>query len=311
MEESSYPRACDLIRLGQLDEANAIVDAEIQRVASQGNSNELWKLRFLTSRILAIKGQVEEAVKYLESLSPPDIRDVESCASLKMRRGSYLGDLGRYEAAHQLLFAAESMARDAGLLEVLADVHLRRGFVFFLQKDYVSSDRMYRAARDLAGQSGDWYLRGTALWGIGKILMIQGHYQEAMPWLEEALGIFDAAESPLDVATVWSELAVCYLGLEDDDKAMTLFRKAEKVNCEAGFVHNYQVVLANIGNVYLHRKEYLTAISYYRWALALAREIKDPVSIKKWTYNINLTYARIRLATDLTHLPSPDRNVGN
>ena len=95
-----------------------------------------------------------------------------------------------------------------------------------------------------------------------------------------------------------SELAVCYLGLGDDEKAMDLFRKAEQVNSECGVVHNYQVVLANIGNVYLHRRDYFTAISYYQRALTLPREIRDPVSVKKWTRNINLAYARIRFAVD-------------
>jgi len=100
---------------------------------------------------------------------------------------------------------------------------------------------------------------------------------------------------------VWGELAVCYLGLGDDEKAMELFRKAERVDYECGVAHNYQVSLANIGNVHLHRRDYFTAIDYYQRALALARQIKDPVSVKKWTRNINLAYARIRLAVDTTN----------
>lgn len=79
---------------------------------------------------------------------------------------------------------------------------------------------------------------------------------------------------------------------------MELFRTAERVNYEVDVVHNYQVVLANIGNVYLHRRDHFTAISYYSRALALAREIKDPVSVKKWTRNINLAYARVKLSVD-------------
>ncbi len=119
-----------------------------------------------------------------------------------------------------------------------------------------------------------------------------------MPWLENSLKIFEAAGSRLDVAMVWSELAVCHLGMGDDEKAMELLRAAEKVTHDAGYVHNYQVNLANIGNVYLHRGDHLTAISYYERALEVAREIKDPVSIKKWTRNIMLAYARIRWAVD-------------
>jgi hypothetical protein len=47
------------------------------------------------------------------------------------------------------------------------------------------------------------------------------------------------------------------------------------------------MVLANIGNVYSSPRPF-TAISYYQGAIALTREIKDPVSMKKWTRNINL-----------------------
>lgn len=54
----------------------------------------------------------------------------------------------------------------------------------------------------------------------------------------------------------------------------------------------------------MYRRDYLTALSYYRRAVSLARQIKDPVSVKKWTYNINLAYARIRAQVDQDH-PRP------
>jgi tetratricopeptide (TPR) repeat protein len=118
------------------------------------------------------------------------------------------------------------------------------------------------------------------------------------------------AGARLSIATVWSEMAVCYLGTGQDEKVMELFRQAELVNSESGAVYNYQVVLGNIGNVYLHRRDHFTAISYYRRALVLAHEIKDPVSIKKWTRNINLAYARIRQSVDRTD-PRPSVMLGH
>lgn len=90
-----------------------------------------------------------------------------------------------------------------------------------------------------------------------------------MPSLEESLDIFEKADARVTIAMLWSELAVLHLGMGDDERAMQLFRKAERVNYECGVIHNYQVVLANIGNVYLHRRDYFTAIFYYQRALAL------------------------------------------
>jgi tetratricopeptide (TPR) repeat protein len=302
MEDSATKRARDLMRLGDFDGACGIVEEQIERIGNNANTGELWRLRFIRAEVLDAQGRVEEALKYLESFAAPDAGDVESGAALKMYRGSYFGFLGRNLTSHALLSEAETMAREAGLLELLGDVYLSRAFIFFRQKDYVSSDRLYRSALDLSERIGGWYLRGHGFWGIGKNLMIREHYKEAIPSLENSLAVFEKAEAPLAVAMVWGELAVRYLGLGDDEKAMELFRRAEHVNCECGAVHNYQVVLANIGNVYLHHRDYFTAISYYERALALAREIKDPISVKKWARNINLAYARIRLAVDQGNL---------
>ncbi len=87
--------------------------------------------------------------------------------------------------------------------------------------------------------------------------------------------------------------AVCDLGLGDDRRSFKLLEAALEAKSAAGTVPNYLVLLANIGNVYLHRRNYLTAIDCYRRALTLAREINDPVSIQKWSYNIRLAYARL------------------
>jgi tetratricopeptide (TPR) repeat protein len=298
MQPSAEQRACELILIGDLRSASEIAEGEIDRLGDQGNSTELWGLRFIRARVLDAQGHVEEALRYLETRGQPTAEDIESRAALRVYRGAYSGSLGRYEPSHRLFEEAETLARDAGLFKLLGNIYLSRAFIFFVQKDYASSEALFRAALKIAEQVGGWYLRGHSLWGIGKTLMIQEHYDEAMPWLNESLEIFENASARLSIAMVWSELAVCYLGLGDDEGAMVLLRKAEQVNYEAGVIHNYQVVLANIGNVYLHRRDHFAAISYYRRALALAREIKDPVSIKKWTRNINLAYARIRLAVD-------------
>jgi tetratricopeptide (TPR) repeat protein len=128
--------------------------------------------------------------------------------------------------------------------------------------------------------------------------MIQRFHQAAMPWLEESLVLYESAGARLLMAIVWGELAVCRLGLGEDRRSLELLENALRVQSETGTVQNYLVVLANIGNVYLHRGDYLTAIAYYRRALELAREIKDPVSIQQWSGNIRLAYAHLRQSVD-------------
>jgi tetratricopeptide (TPR) repeat protein len=301
MNEPPDKIALDLLHLGHLDAASTIAEREIRLATGQKRTTELWRFHFIQAQVLEAHGQVEEALKYLDALRQPDVLDAESCAALKMRRGVCLGLLGRHEHSHRLLAEAEVMARETGLLDMQGDVCLCRAFIFFREKNYMSSDQLFRAVHKIAEQVGGWYLRGHALWGIGKNQMIQGHHKEAFPWLEESLGIFESVGAQLSTALVWGELGDCYLGCGDDGKALDLFQKAAEVERTSRASHNYQVSLASIGNVYLHRRDYFTAISYYQRALSLAREIKDPVSIKKWTRNINLAYARIRLSVDQTN----------
>lgn len=295
MDNSRKTLARDLLRLDKLEGAREVAEAEI------GIAENPWPYRMILLELQRLQGLREEALQelnHLEQLDPPAQEDIESSIGIKKLRGYYSGLLGRYETSHQWLDEAEALALEANLIETRAEVLLCQAMILFLQQDYVASDRIFRVVLDLSQQIGGWYFRGSALWGIGKNLMIQTHYEEAIPWLQQSLVIFEGVRAELAMALVWSELAVCHLGLGNDQLSLDLLRSAEDVQLKAGTVANYQVVLANIGNVYLYRNDYLTAISYYRRALALSREIKDPVSIRKWTYNINLAYMKMRAALE-------------
>jgi tetratricopeptide (TPR) repeat protein len=301
MRHDAVEQAQNLVRLGDFDGARGIAEEALEHIGDRGNATNICRLHFVRAQVMALRGCVEEAVIYLESVPFPPDDDIESRAMFMMHRASLAGFLGRYETSHRLFEEAEVLASREAAFEVLGEIYLSRAFIFFRQKDYGSSDTLFRAALNIAEQASNWYFRGHGLWGVGKNLMIQGHYQEALPWLEESLAIFETAGARLSIAMVWGELGVCCLGQGDDARALDLFQRAATIEEEFGAVHNYQVSLASIGNVFLHRSHYLTAISYYQRALAIAREIKDPVSIKKWTRNINLAYARIRLSVDETN----------
>ena len=151
---------------------------------------------------------------------------------------------------------------------------------------YNSADESLRSALEPASSGSNDLLQGLIVSGLGKNLMFQSEYAAAIPRFEEALAIFEKLEYPLYTAIMWSELANCYLHLDDPDKALELLEKSERVFSECGATPNYQVCLANIGNIYLYRREFATAISYYRRALELARELGDQLSMGKWLQNL-------------------------
>lgn len=295
MERPDKNLARDLLRQGKLATAAAVATTAIE------DTNNPWPYRLVLLDIQRLKGQRAEALLELERLAeldPPAPEHAESCIGIKKLRGYYAGLLGRYKACHQLLKEAEELARGSNLIEPLAEVHQCQAMICFLRQNYTESDRIFRIILDLSHELGGWYFRGSGLWGIGKNLMIQRRYEKALPWLEQALEVFLEADAKVSVAIVWEEMAVCHLGLGRDQQALDLLWRAEAAQLKAGTVANYQIVLGNIGNVYLYRKDFPTAISYYQRALSIAHEIKDPVSIHKWTYNTNLALMRMREALD-------------
>ena len=298
MQEPAHQTARDLIRLCSFDEAINIVENELHRCEDKGASAEIWNLRFSRSDLLRFRGHTEEALSYLsvkEKEFSPNNNDFPTQIGLKKTRGYCLGMMGKYNPSDGLLEEAERLARDIESLELLCEVWQSQAWFSYVRKRFVSSDRLFREIFRTSEQIDSWYFRAIGLWGIGKNLMMRGHdnkdetlLREALPWFEEAHDLFAAAGRRM---YAWGDMAVCYLDLGDDKKSLELLESVLPVYAEAGWVHNYQVTIANIGNVYRIRGDYLRAIDYYRCAVEYAREIKDPVSIQKWTQNIRLSYA--------------------
>src|SRR5689334_10118231 len=111
MNEFQSKRARDLLRLDDLEGANDIAEAGIERVADQGNDSELWRLRFVRAEVMRLRGKPEQALKYLESqpaLNHPNDHDIESRCGICMHRGYHLGLMARFEPAHRLLAESEA-----------------------------------------------------------------------------------------------------------------------------------------------------------------------------------------------------------
>ena len=305
MNEPAHQTARDLIRLCDLDGASRIVDSELQRCDDEGSSADVWNLRCARADLTRLRGHAEEALVYLsakEKANPPESDDVPSLIALKKTCGYCQGMLGKYAISDKLLEEAEKLARNAGLLELLCEVWHSQAWFLYVRLNFESSDRLFREILSASEQVGGWYFRAIGLWGIGKNIMMRGHVnsdatllREALRWFEESHDLFAAAGRQM---FAWGDMAVCHLDLGDDQKSLELLEDLLPVYAEAGWVHSYQVTIANIGNVYRHRGDYLRAIDYYRTAVEYAQEIKDPVSIRKWTYNIRLSYSLLRQSVE-------------
>jgi len=160
-------------------------------------------------------------------------------------------------------------------------------------RDYNSADECFRSALESAPEETNEQLRGLIVSRLAKNIMYRGEFSAAIPRLEEALATFEKLGQPSYCAIERCELANCCLNVYEPEKALEFFQKAERVFVNFGATPNYQVCLANVGNDYLYRREFLTAISYYQRALELARKLGDQLSIAKWLHNLGQAYSEL------------------
>jgi tetratricopeptide (TPR) repeat protein len=119
MEYQDKHLARDLLRRYDL------VAATIAANSALNATNNPWPYRLVLPHVQRLQGQRAEALHELEHLAevdPPFPGDAESSIGIKKLRDYYAGPLGRYKASHQLLHEAEKLARDANLVEGLAEV---------------------------------------------------------------------------------------------------------------------------------------------------------------------------------------------
>jgi len=293
MTDSILEQATLAHRGGDLKRALELAEEGLAGTAVEVSPKDRYELCVLKSHCLSALGQWQEALDALESAGKVDELDAAAQARLAMHKGYLMGSLARYAECWSLLGQAEQKARELRLPTLVAEILWRRGMMSIFVGDYDSADECLRSALELASAENNQQLQGLTLAGLAKNLVYRGEYAAAIPRFEEALETFEKLESPFHCAIIWSELANCYLNVDEPEKALQFFQKAESVFLESGATPNYQVCLANIGNVYLYLREFLTAISYYQRALELARQLGDQLSISKWLRNLSQAYSQL------------------
>lgn len=250
---------------------------------------EHWELHFLRAEIFRMRGDYRGCLSCLEIPSDLSRLDSHLVTRIKMLRGYYLGMYGHYSEARELLDAAEQLASEHQFEDLLLDLKLKRGMFLFFMGDYPASLKSYEAALQACPKLRE-YPHANALAGIAKIKMTVGNYREAVPLFEQALEISEEIQTSYFSAILWSELGWCHDNLDDTARAMDYYQRCEAFFRSIGEKPAYLVSLGNIGNLYVKRREYPTAISYYQRAIEIARELDDALACEKWLKNLSVAY---------------------
>jgi tetratricopeptide (TPR) repeat protein len=245
-------------------------------------------------------------------------------ADLAERKGQIQALVGDYEAADAAYTYSWQAWHSLDDWRGAARVLNRLSFLYFTQYNYVQAIQYAEAALaalpDAKGRSqseieGRMALRATSLTYLGLSAWTQGHYDDALQPLEQALGLFEQLGSDLNgLARCLNSLALVHMGRGDltaaegySVRSMTLRQQIGDRRGEAWCWHNQ-------GQMAMMRGDLAAAREKLETARAIFTEIEHPNGLDRCTQTLaeleQAEEAAVQMRQVLVRLPHIDAPTG-
>ena len=139
-----------------------------------------------------------------------------------------------------------------------------------------SAEKYHKMAISTGKTLPDKNLYAKALGHLGMVYSKKGSYIESIQSILDAIEIFKANQSSLDMANAYNVLGMIYYDLEDFEHAVSAYRLALKIIGPDGDVQLQMAVFQNLGNLYFNiKKDTDSALIFTTRELNLAQETNN------------------------------------
>lgn len=278
---------------GDLPQAERRVRESTQEWRNAPRSPWHWRFRLLAAEIGIAQGRAAEA---LASAEAPMEVDSEALP-LDARRLKILGhaalSLGRHVEAAARFDAASQKAEAAALPRLALEVDILRGVLLMRTNQQAAGEAVTRAALARAVEQSEPYWQAAAANNLGSERLRNFRYDEAIPFLEQALKAAELVHAQRFLAASLANLGVCYYRIGEFDKALGYLQRAAEAQERIGAMAGLQSSLGDVGNVHLMQGHADRAIPFYERALTLARTTA-PRDAAKWAGNLARAHTELR-----------------
>ena len=290
---AAHDRALADLERGHLQSAEQLVRQGEEQWRGEPRSPWHWRFRLLHAEILIAQGKAADAITLVDAPVAVD----EDAPALEARRLKVRGhaalNLARYEEAARLLEEASNKAAAASLPRLGLEVDVLRGLLLIRTDRQEAGESVTRAAYARAIDQRDAYWQAAAANNLGLQRMRAFRYDEAIPYLEQALTAAGSAQAQRFAAASLANLGTCYYRIGDFDQALSFLQKAADMQEQIGAMAGLQSSLGDIGNVHFMQGRADRAASFYDRALTLARS-SAPWDSAKWAGNLAAAHAELK-----------------
>lgn len=164
----------------------------------------------------------------------------------------------------------------------LGDVYLRTG-------KWEQAERAYQEALFLAAEPTE---RSRAQYALGHLYTQRGHYDQALPLLDNARQYFATLPPSKELSEILNRTAIAYYWQGNYEQALNLYRESQSVAETIGDELAVASRICNIGLVYLNRGELAKAQQFLEESLQLCRQLDHQESIANRLGNLAVVHSR-------------------
>jgi CHAT domain-containing protein len=262
-----YNRAVVALRNGDASKALELTHKAEVRCPREGDCR--CKARLLEAEILIRNGQYEAGRTLLSTSIPPGKSFRPLAARLSMLKGALSLNLGELERADFHLHEAEQQALSSGASDVLLDVEIRQAELVFRLRGPAAAEALWRRLLDSTREQRDRFREAVVLNNLGFMILKRDRFDEAIPWLEQAIKAAQK-EAVLRLVALGSlNLSICYYRLGMLTEALAAGQQGIKLLGPTGLATYRTKLLGEMGNTYFLAGDPEKAILYYKQALLL------------------------------------------
>jgi len=230
-----------------------------------------WKFRILEAESLLWQGKYADALKLLDSSSPPSSPE-DAINAITLRAIAHARQLDL--AANREMAELDRLC-SGNTSSACGKAFQGRGLIALGQNRYSDARLEFERSLVLARSNHDRFLESTTLLNLGAVALKQEHFDEAIDYSSSTLQIANELEAS-DVALVASgNEGWAYYKLGDREKAQKPLADAEQLAARLGDTFSQDNNLTNLGYLYMDSGDFPKARASFERALGLAQSEND------------------------------------
>src|SRR5262249_40085360 len=201
---------------------------------------------------------------------PPQFPTAELAARRKLAEGLAYCYAQNFAQAVNSLNEADQLTH-ATSPELLSRIAFYRGYLADIQGNKLATLH-YRKSLQLAREANDLPLQADIQMNLGRLLLQQHQYDQAIDLFSQALERAQPAKARLSEERILGNLGVSHFELGDVDRAISYSLGAEDIASQLGVSDDQRRWFMDLGRAYFAKANYSEAEKYYSRALSLAKD---------------------------------------